>query len=179
MDSWGLNYLQGNMTNSQGGGWDQGSNLNYLHPDLDLSLSLSIYSNSQEVQTQMHGGSPSQTTNVNEVTIIPQRTLSQAGENSEGNHSFGGLEVLAEATVILTENKAATSMCTNCKRKMLVDCDSNKKAKNVSEIEESSKFVPAPVESTFNCPICLIALLLNQLQQGAATSSVRSASWTR
>ncbi|XP_021658936.2 uncharacterized protein LOC110648876 isoform X2 [Hevea brasiliensis] len=130
MDSWELNCLEGNMTNSQRRGLDLDLDLNYpLAPQiraLDLSLGLSIYTNSQEVQAQPHGWSSHQTTNVidvldDEVTIISPRTFSQARENSERNHSHGTREVLGEATGILTGYTAVTTLCTNCKRRISDD----------------------------------------------------------
>lgn len=86
MDSWGLNCIEGNMTNSQRRGLDLDLDLNYpIAPQiraLDLSLGLSIYANSEEVQAQVHGWSHRQTTNVievldDEVAIISPRAFSR------------------------------------------------------------------------------------------------------
>ncbi|KAG8636899.1 E3 ubiquitin-protein ligase complex slx8-rfp subunit slx8 isoform X2 [Manihot esculenta] len=159
MDSWGLNCLEGNMTNSQRRTLDLDLDLNYPLPPpmraLDLSLGLSIHSSSQEVQTQMRGWSHHQTTNViraidDEVTIISPRTFSQARENSERNHSHGMHEVIVEDTVTVRET-AMTSLCTDCKRRLSDGCDPYLKPGTSSK----KKSVPMPDEPTFSCPICM------------------------
>ncbi|OAY55322.1 uncharacterized protein LOC110610721 isoform X2 [Manihot esculenta] len=172
MDSWGLNCIEGNMTNSQRRGLDLDLDLNYpIAPQiraLDLSLGLSIYANSEEVQAQVHGWSHRQTTNVievldDEVAIISPRAFSRARENSERNHSHGMREVIGEATGAVTGCTAVTTLCTNCKRRIPDDCEpclnpgtsNKKKANNVSLMEDVLQPVSMPDESIFSCPVCM------------------------
>ncbi|WCJ33166.1 E3 ubiquitin-protein ligase BRE1-like 1 [Euphorbia peplus] len=170
MDSWPWNCLEADMVDLQHRGLNLELDLNYPIPSsLDLSLGLSFYSDSWEVQSQVHRWPQQHISNAiqaldEDVSIISPQDFAQARENSERNHirGRGKRELVGQATGIPEGCDAAASLCSNCKRRMPDDCQpckpgpsSKKKAENVSVIQELSHLASVSEEPLFSCPVCM------------------------
>ncbi|XP_065862769.1 uncharacterized protein [Euphorbia lathyris] len=164
MDSWGWNYLEGDIANLRQRGLNLELDLNYPIPSsLDLSLGLTFYSSTQEVQPQVNRWPQVQISNAlaaldeEEVSIISPQAFAQARER---NHTRGRRESVGEAT------GCDGTVCPNCKRQIPDGCQvckpgtsSKNKAENVSVIQEPPHPASVPEELLFSCPVCMGALM--------------------